>query len=430
MFPRNSRRALSAALCGLLLTAPCFAGTLGLLRVTGSSGNQPSSNLLEPAIADSALVIAYSTTARNLGLDHGTGSAQIFVQDAATNALELASVSSAGQPGLGNSVQPSLSADARYVAFASFAGNLVGGPSPGMLSVYRRDRQSGTTLRVTNGIGATANGQARFPVLSGNGRFVAYYSSASNLVSGDSNGLADLFLTDMQSGSTERLSLADSGLQSANGALENWMPMLSADARYAVFASSSTNLVTTPATGSGQIYLRDRQLQRTQMLSINGQGQAGSNSSDVPSISANGRYVAFRSFATNLIAGPHSGLFRLDRSSGALIALPLPASGFACSVPAVNNLGEVSYVCSDPNSTIQAWLFRPPATLFNLSEANTGGVSNGNVSGAHALGSGGRLMAYSSTATNIVSGDTNGFTDLFLLVDIERLSLLFADGFE
>jgi hypothetical protein len=427
-----ARFLLLASAAALLagLAQPCSA-QLGLLRVTGSGSNQPQSDMLDPALAEAPLLLAYSSSSRNLGLDHNTGSAQVFVQDLATNGLSLASVNNSGQPGNGNSIQPAFSADGRYVAFASHANNLVAGPAPGVLSVYRRDRQLGVTVRVANGLaGAVPNAQARYPTLSASGRFVAFHSSASNLVSSDSNGQSDLFVADLQSGLTERVSLSDGGGEITLGALENWMPSLSADARYAVFASNSTNVVPSPSTGAGQIYLRDRQSQRTHMLSVSPQGQAGGSASDLPVISPNGRFVAFRSFSSNLVAGTHSGLIRVDRSSGSLLAAPLPAGNFACTLPTVNDLGEMSFICSAASSTTQVWLFRPPSSLFLLSTTSTGAASNGTANGFHAQGGGGRLLAYSSTATDIVTPDTNLVSDLFLVVDVGRLSQLFSDGFE
>lgn len=431
MLIRVSRSHHLLLVLALAASAPlACAGNLGLLRVTGSSGNQPNGVVQHPAVHDGALLIAYSTSARNLGLDHQTGSSQIYVQDAVTDALELISATPNGQGGNGNAVHPAFSGNARFVAFSSFASNILGTDQPQFLTLYLRDRLGQSTRRVSNGLNGLINGQARYPTVSDDGRYVAYYSQASNQVAGDSNGQSDLLLTDMNTGTTERLSLSNSGAQVPEGALEHSQPSLSGDGRYAVFASRG-NLTAVPDNSAFQIHLRDRVAQTTTLLSINAQGQAGNNSSGEPSLSRNGRYVAFRSFATNLIAGPHSGLFRLDRSSGQLLAIPTPPNSFACSLPTVSNRGDVSFLCSDsPGSGSQAWLFRAPASLFLLSVSTSGGVGNGVAESWHAIGENGALMAYSSTATNLVAGDSNGLTDLFLVADIDRLTQLFADGFE
>lgn len=420
-------------LLSLLLAASAplaGAGDLGLFRVTGSSGNQPNGSVLTPAVHDGALLIAYSTNARNLGLDHQTGSSQIYVQDAVTDALELISAAPNGLGSNGNASHPAFSGDARYVAFSSFASNILGIDQPQFLTLYLRDRSTQTTRRVSNGLNGLINGQARYPTVSADGRYVAYFSQASNQVPNDTNGQSDLLLTDMNTGTTERLSVSNSGAQVAEGAPESWMPSLSGDARYAVFTARG-GLTAVPDNNAFQIHLRDRVAQTTTLLSVNAQGQAGNSTSNEPSLSRNGRYVTYRSFATNLIPGPHSGLFRLDRSSGQLLAIPTPPNSFACSLPTVSNRGDVSFLCSDsPGSGRQAWLFRPPSTLFLLSSSTSGGTSNGQAESWHAIGENGVLMAYSSTATNIVSGDTNGLTDMFVVVDVERATQLFADGFE
>lgn len=415
----------------LALGAPlACAGNLGLFRVTGSSGNQPDGTVQYPAVHDGALLIAYSTQARNLGLDHQTGASQIYVQDVVTDALELISGTPAGLGGNGNAVHPAFSGNARFVAFSSFASNILGIDQPQFLTLYLRDRFGQTTRRVSNGLNGLINGQARYPTVSDDGRFVAYHSQASNQVPNDTNGLGDLLLTDMNTGTTERLSLSNAGGQVAEGALEHSMPSLSGDARYAVFAARG-NLTTIPDNSAFQIHLRDRVAQTTTLLSLNAQGQAGNNHSSEPSLSRNGRYVVFRSFATNLIGGSHSGVFRLDRSSGQLLAIPTPPNSFACSMPTVSNRGDVGFLCSDsPGSGRQAWLFRAPASLFLLSGSMAGNSSNGITESSHAMGENGTLMAFSTTATDIVPNDTNGNADVFVVADVDRLGQIFSDGFE
>lgn len=430
-----SRLALFAASTFLsigLASAPSLstAGGIGLFRVTGSTGNQPSSQMQEPALHDGALLIAYATQSRNLGQDHGTGSSQIFVQDAVTDAVQVVSIGSTGQFANGNSYGPAFSGNARYLSFITNGNNLVPGPSPGVFALYRRDLQNGITERVSNGLGGVINGQARYPTLSHDGRHVAYYTQASNQVVGDTNGLPDLVLTDMQTGITERLSVGPNGEQSSLGAVEHWMPHLSSDARFAVFASGG-NLV--PGTGGGvvHVYLRDRVLQTTQLLSRTPAGLIGNGQSSEPAMSRNGRFVAFRTSADNLVGGTHSGLLRLDRSSGQLSAVPLPPNAFSCSVPGVSNRGDVTFLCSDTVAGgRQVWLFQPPSSLFLLSPGMQGGGSNGIAAGQHAIGENGVLMAYSTSATDIVAGDTNSAPDIYVAVDLGRLLQLFSDGFE
>lgn len=416
-----------------LLTQPALAD-LGLFRLTGAGGIQAESDMHDPAFALGTLDMAFSTNSRNLGLDPNSGASQILLMDLGSDALSLISRASNGDGGNGNSTGPALSADGRYVAFSSFSSNLVSGEQPPSLSVFRHDRVTLANVRVSvSTIGAAINAQARYPSISDDGRYVAYYSSASNQISGDSNGLPDLLLTDMQTTTTIRLSVSDSELQAVDGALETDQPALSGDARYAVFSSAS-NLAASPANGGTiQVYLRDRIAGNTQMVSVNASNQAGNSQSDSPAISHNGRYVVYRSFATNLVSGASSRVYRRDLQSGSLTAIPLPASAASCEAPAVNDLGEVIYACNENvGGSQQAWLFRDPNILFLLSPASgTSAVSNGSiVPGRRAMRPDGALMAYASQATNIVNGDSNGVDDIFVVLDVERLDRLFSDGFE
>ena len=422
------------AAVGLSLLSQTAHADLGLIRVTGAGGIQAESNMHDPAFALNTLDLAFSTNSRNLGLDPGSGAAQILLMDLGTDALSLISRAPNGDAANGNSIGPALSADGRYVAFSSFATNLVSGEQSPSQSVFRHDRQSLATQRVSvSTIGGAINAQARYPSISADGRYVAYYSSASNQISGDSNGSPDLLLTDMQTANTSRLSVSDGEQQAADGALESAELALSGDARYAVFASAS-NLAASPANGGNiQVYLRDRIAGNTRMVSINASNQAANSQSDSPSISQNGRYVVFRSFATNLVSGATSRIYRRDLQSGSLTAIPLPASAASCETPAVNDLGEVIYACNENvGATQQAWLFRDPNLLFLLSAASgTTAVSNGSiVPSRRGMRPDGALMAYASQANNIVTGDNNGVDDVFVVVDVDRLDRLFSDGFE
>ena len=169
------------------------------------------------------------------------------------------------------------------------------------------------------------------------------------------------------------------------------------------------------------------------MVSVNASNQAANSQCDSPSISRNGRYVVYRSFATNLVSGATSRIFRRDLQSGSLTAIPLPASAASCETPQVNDLGEGLYACSENvGGTLPAGVFRDPNLLYLLSPASgTAVASNAGVTpGRRGMRPDGALMAYSSIASNIVSGDTNGVGDIFVVVDSERLSRLFGDGFE
>ena len=176
--------------------------------------------------------------------------------------------------GNGNSLVPSISSDGRYVAFRSVATNLVPGDVNGLGDVFVRDRQSSTTdlVSVDSG-GAQGNGDSFDAAISADGRYVAFGSMAANLVSGDTNGNGDIFLRDRQSSTTELVSVDSGGVQSDQNAGEGLS--VTVDGRYVAFVSSATNLVAGDTNASDDIFLRDRLSGTTERVSVSsGGGQA------------------------------------------------------------------------------------------------------------------------------------------------------------
>ena len=227
---------------------------------------------------------------------------------------ELVSVSSSGEAANNQSDMPALSGDGRFVAFVSLADNLVPGDTNGVADTFVYDRLTNTTERVSvssrerqGNADSGLIGVAAYPAISDDGRFVAFVSDADNLVSKDTNGTPDVFVRDRLLGTTERVSLTSTGAQ-ANGSSHG--PAISADGRFVVFESDAQNLLPTPdpfAFG-GQIYVHDRQTGTTEIVSVNAAGERGNSLSTQPDISGDGRFVVFSSFADNLVTGVQSGL--------------------------------------------------------------------------------------------------------------------------
>jgi len=202
---------------------------------------------------------------------------------------------------------PSISADGRFVAFESDAANLVAGDTNGAPDIFIRDRVAGTTRRVSIGSrGAQADGGSWYPSISAGGRFVAFASYATNLVAGDTNEATDIFIRDRVARETERVSI---GIADAQADGNSWYPSISAGGRFVAFESVAANLVAGDTNGAADIFIRDRAKRETERVSIgiaDAQADGGSGS---PSISAGGRHVAFASWATNLVAGDTNGHF-------------------------------------------------------------------------------------------------------------------------
>ena len=209
----------------------------------------------------------------------------------------------------------SSSSDGRYVAFESDATNLVSGDTNGLTDIFVRDRTAGTTTRVSlTGSGAQATGGASHsPAVSSDGRYVAFHSLAGNLVSGDTNGFADIFVRDRTAGTTSRISVNASGAQSNAGSYD---PVVSADGRYVAFESNAA-LVGTDANGVRDVYVRDRTGATTTWAS-GGSNAPNNGRSFNPTISSDGRFVAFESASALWFSDTNgvSDIYEYDRSTG------------------------------------------------------------------------------------------------------------------
>ncbi len=227
-----------------------------------------------------------------------------------------ASLDSGGVQGNCSSSWSSLSSNGRYVAFTSNSTTLVSGDTNGLPDVFVRDMQSGLTTRVSvHSSGAQGNdvSGASFdpsyssgPSISGDGRYVAFNSTASNLVDGDSNAASDIFVRDRLNSTTVRVSLDSSGGQ---GNDHSFQPAISADGRYVAFNSLATNLVENDTNDALDVFVHDLLSGATVRVSVDSSGVQGNNSADYwkPSISGDGRFVAFSSGASNLVADDANG---------------------------------------------------------------------------------------------------------------------------
>lgn len=250
----------------------------------------------------------------------------VFVRDRSTGQTEVLSVSSTGAHANGASAFASISADGRFVAFASAATNLVADDTNGRVDVFIRDRQSGTSelVSVTNdrmqgnldsGIGGAFGGA---PIaLSGDGSFVAFVSSSSNLVVDDTNGAADVFVRDRASGTTERISVGSGGEQAVGGCQGPcFSAAISAEGRFVAFEAFG---LPEGNGGSIDIFVRDRQTHTTELASVDAAGVLAGQST-ASAISAEGRVVAFASSSATLVTGDTNGaddVFVRDRGAAA-----------------------------------------------------------------------------------------------------------------
>jgi Tol biopolymer transport system component len=325
---------------------------------------------------------------------------QVFERSRIRGAAALVSASTRGEPANGPSYFPSISADGRFIAFQSYADNLVPGDTNDGPDIFVWDRQTGKTELVSLAVGGgSADGKSYSPVISANGRFVAFTSGAGTYAPG-------VFVRDRQTATTERL---------VHG---GGSPAISADGRFVAFEDP------------GSIFVRDRQTGKTELVTVGTSGEPANDRVYSPSISADGRFVAFNSRATNLVPGDTNNgpdIFVRDRQTGktelvTVAANGVPANGGSDHSPAISADGRfivytsraTNLVPGDTNNAFDIFVRdRQTATTERVTVAADDVPANGG-SYSPAISADGRFVTFSSNANNLVPGDTNGKLDVFV----------------
>lgn len=372
---------------------------------------------------------AFGSYATNLVAGDTNGRPDVFVHDASTGTTRRVSLSSAGVQANGDSASASISADGRYVVFASKATNLAPGITNGRFQIYIHDMAGGTTTCVSvSPEGVQGNDHSGFPSISADGRYVAFGSGATNLLAAgtDTNGIYEVFVRDLLTGTTTRVSVDSAGAQ-ANGYSDN--PSISADGRYVAFRSQASNLVAGDTNGVADVFVHDRLTQETTRVSVASAGTEAGGESTYPSISGDGRYVAFQSLAGNLVAADTNAaedIFVHDRGSGATSRVSVASSGTqsnaGSSYPCISSDGRhVSFRSTATNLVPEAM---PAGTsqiyihdllwgeTRRVSVAPDGSAGNGNTD-ASAVSADGRYVAFRSWATNLATIGAGSITNVF-----------------
>ena len=373
----------SSIVLGAFVLSAAAAGPPSTARVSVSSaGGQGDRDSFAAGVSADGRYILLNSQARNLVPGDTNDRFDVFVRDRSTGLTTRASVSSSGaqaQPGpdpWGGSTAGGISANGRYVVFESDAANLVRGDTNRAPDVFLHD----DTTRVSiSSSGRQANGPSGFSAISADGRYVAFQSLASNLVRGDTNHMTDVFVRDLRTGKTTRVSVNGRGAQARCNLsfCESTEPALSAHGRYVAFQSSATNLVRHDTNRLGDVFVRDRRTGKTTRVSVDSHGRQGgrdrtNNGSNAPAISADGRYIVFHSADSNLVHGDTNKAFDIfmhDRLTG---------------------------------------------RTTRVSVGNDGQQANGESLGPASISSDGRYVAFASLASNLVAGDVNEITDVFV----------------
>lgn len=409
-------------------------------RVTNPATDaQGNGDTRDPALSGDGRFLFFVSTANTLG-PPGNGALNLYRYDLSgipqpSDSLILA----ASVLGNGNCFSPSASDGGNRVAFASLATNF-GGSDSGQADVFLSeafplpgDEVGFNTTLLSYGLGGAApNSASQSPSISADGQVVAFLSYASNLVPGDSNGNADVFLVNLDSVGAvpERISVDSNEVPIAGASFALSNRALSSDGRYVVF---NANAPIGGATSTADIFLRDRTAGTTTLVSRLISGTPFNSSSDFPSISPSARYIVFRSFATNGPAASGSRIWLLDRTANQLSSVPLPPQTASCEEPRVSNRADVIMQCNSSINGVssQAWLYRAMVgDMYRLSSTPGNADGNGPSGNFMDLNSSGDYIAFDSDASNLVTGDTNSRSDVFLTIDDAILNHLFGDGFE
>jgi Ca2+-binding RTX toxin-like protein len=280
-----------------------------------SAGNQGNRGSYSASISADGRFVAFDSNAPNLVPGGTNSSRDIYVRDTLTNTTTRESLDSAGNQANSPSYSASISADGRFVAFGSSASNIVPGDTNNSFDIFVRDRLTNTTTRVSvDSAGNQANSRSVGSSISADGRFVAFHSDASNIVPGDTNGKRDIFVRDRLTNTTTRVSLDSAGNQTNS---DSYYPSISADGRFVAFLSNASNIVPGDTNNRDDIFVRDRLTNTTTRVSVDSAGNQGNRSSFGASISADGRFVAFESLASNLVEDTNDSydIFVVDISS-------------------------------------------------------------------------------------------------------------------
>ncbi len=376
--------------------------------------------------------VAFYSHASNLVPGDTNGYGDVFLRDRRTGAIERVSVASDGTEGDSSSHAPALSADGRFVAFSSFAGNLLpGGTSVASPDIFVRDRETGITERVSVSSAGIKGNQASFaPSISADGRYVVFESVATNLVPGDTNNAWDIFLHDRQTRTTTRVSVTSDGAQAAVN-YGSAAASISADGRYVTFSSSAANLAPGDVNRADDIFVHDHTTGTTERVSVASDGAQANQSSFDPSISGDGRYVAFESWGFNLVPADLNrapDIFVHDRVTGTTERVSVSSAGgegtplghsYRATIAADGRhvafeSAAANLVSGDTNSAWDVFVHdRAAGTTERVSVTSAGTQGDGDARYASLSGNG-RMIVFQSAATNLVDDDVNGVIDVFV----------------
>lgn len=356
-------------------------------------------------------------------------SSNVYLRDRLAGTTVLVSAAGAGVVGNSDSARPAISRDGRYVTYASYASNLVVGDTNGHQDIFRWDRQTASTIKITEaGAGGDTDDDSFDPTISADGQRIAYSTEATNIDADDDNGISDMYVWSADTDESDRISetLADGDANGASNA-----GVIAANGTHVTFSSHASDLVLNDGNGARDVFRHNIETDTTALVSRATSGDTNDYSSG-SAISADGRFVAFASAAENLVAGgtPDNGLtntFVRDMIAGTTVLVSRERNGGATDnysfAPAtVSDDGRLvifpsrasDLVAGDTNGQSDAFLWdRATGTLTMPLRDVLWGPLNG-ATFEPALSADGRWIGFYSTATDAVRNDTNPISDVLV----------------
>jgi Tol biopolymer transport system component len=428
--PTSSRTLVAAALL-LVPTALAQSTTKLSASASGTNGNGPSALGTSPdTLSPDGRFAVFASNSSNLITGDTNLLLDIFLRDTVAGTVARASVATGGLESNADSLSPAVSDDGRFIAFQSQATNLAAGDFNGTWDVFVHDRQTGlTTIVSVANTGAIGNGASTSPSISGDGTLIAFESDATNLAVSDPNLATDVFVRNLATSTTRMVSRIPGG---ALGNAASKAPALSGDGRFVAFESLATNLAPGATAAFSKILVIDLSAGGPQLASINAVGLAADAAATQPSISADGNRIAFMSSASNLapVSQTVNNAFLRDRSAGTTTlvnALPggTPANGATTAVRLADSGAFAALLSTASNLTpghsgsiVDAFVVDLATGLSLRASVPVTVPGEPNGAGIQAIGgisSDGRFTIFQSASTNLLAGDpSDTIVDIYL----------------
>ncbi len=424
----NLRAKLLLLIAFLGITAITFAAPGDTIRISVDSNNLEGDSFSDfPSVSVNGQFVAFYSNSSNLVPNDTNNASDIFVRDVQNGMTSRVSVDSFGIEGNNHSFRPEISDDGMFVAYGSRANNLVPNDTNGNSDIFIHHRPTGLTTRVSVATGGgQANNNSHFASTNVNGQFIAFDSDATNLVVGDTNIATDIFVHNQGTGVTTRVSVGPMGAQANAG---SYRPKISADGTTVAFYSSATNLVPGDTNNKDDIFVHHIPTGITSRVSVSSMGLQANDNSKFVSLNANGQFVAFDSFATNLVPGDTNGMsdiFVHDRATGITNRISVDSAGAEANensyFPSIDDSAQfIAYysfasnlIANDTNGAEDIFVFDAANGNVQRVSIDSALIEGNKGSDFPSLSPNAGFVAFRSAATNLICDDTNDFRDIYM----------------